>query len=102
MVVKRMARTASLSLPGAVVKVGVPRRPAATEGHRELLVVLVGLVPHPKLLGLNEHDCYDDEQRYSRDFIPSHMLIFLDRFFEPISGEKLYLFNLQKTIEPYV
>ena len=42
-------------LPRAVVKVGIPRRPAATERHRELLVVLVGLVPHPKLLGLNEH-----------------------------------------------
>ena len=35
-------------LPGAVVKVGVPRGPGAVEGERELLVVLVLLTPHPE------------------------------------------------------
>jgi hypothetical protein len=36
------------NLPGAVVKVGVPRRPGAVEGERQLLVVLVLLTPHPE------------------------------------------------------
>ena len=36
------------NLPGAVVKVGVPRGPGAVEGERELLVVLVLLTPHPE------------------------------------------------------
>jgi hypothetical protein len=35
-------------LPGAVVKVGVPRGPGAVEGKGELLVVLVLLTPHPE------------------------------------------------------
>ena len=42
-------RESALSdLPGAVVKVGVPRGPGAVEGERELLVVLVLLTPHPE------------------------------------------------------
>jgi hypothetical protein len=44
-------RESALSdLPGAVVKVGVPRGPGAVEGERELLVVLVLLTPHPERL----------------------------------------------------
>ena len=35
-------------LPGAVVKVRVPRGPGAVEGKGELLVVLVLLTPHPE------------------------------------------------------
>ena len=38
------------NLPGAVVKVGVPRGPGAVEGKGQLLVVLVLLTPHPKSL----------------------------------------------------
>ena len=36
------------NLPGAVVKVGVPRGPGAVEGKGQLLVVLVLLTPHPE------------------------------------------------------
>jgi hypothetical protein len=35
-------------LPGAVVKVRVPRGPGAVEGKGQLLVVLVLLTPHPE------------------------------------------------------
>ena len=42
------------NLPRAVVKIGVPRRPSAVEGKRQLLVMLVLLTPQPKRL---EHFC---------------------------------------------
>jgi hypothetical protein len=41
-------------LPRAVVEVGVPRRPSAVKGERELLMMLVFLAPHPQRL---EHFC---------------------------------------------
>ena len=58
-------------LPGAVVKVGVPRGPGAVEGERELLVVLVLLTPHPEG---GEHFSLKEQECQKRATISIHLV----------------------------